>query len=548
MSFIVGVLFAVVLLPLTTIAEVSKETPVRDAKADQFLGNALRVGVYLYVYSWDQWKDASATDLHDAVHQIADMGFTSIYFGGVSDKNPERWEALLDICLQRKLTVVAQLDFAYLQLDSNIDSLARRAIPFIQKYKDHPAVLAFAIKEEPANLEWVPKLQAYYSAILKEVPDAPLHLLEAVLPVMKAQMQPYPQYTGTDRYAFWWEFSRSNNRATPRSALAWYRTQADAFYQVAASRGQNFEMVFTDWIMQITYPDAERLRSTIYPKDISEADRQAAFERYQKFASEGKQGLSVSENGIEVWKYYRPPTNCMSAMAWLSIMEGADSLSVYTWSKPRTEIRWRKNKGSGYIDSGLLGWEKQGTASLAEYAAFARELRPFGRLIRSIKKEFTPLVREPLGHEVVEVEAPINPLLEIEGKDVSWRSFQVPGFDGKIAIVVNTGVGSWSDGRSPTVLADNDPFRINDRGELEDYVPYTIPRRFPTKLLREKSQCVDLMTGSPVAVKEDGTLTLSILPGRGRILYISPDAEKEYPALAERFSCHPFGGVRSSGE
>ncbi len=534
-------LLAAALLPLTASATLPAEPPLRDAKADRFLGNALRVGVYLYVYSWDQWKDATATDLHDAVNQIADMGFTYIYFGGVSNKQPERWEALLDLCEKRKLAVIAQLDFAYLQLDSNIESLARSAIPFIRKYKDHPAMLAFSIKEEPGNLEWVPKLQAYYSAILKEVPDAPLHLLEASLPVMKAQLPPYPQYTGTDRYALWWEFSPSNNRATPRSALAWYRSQADAFYQQAAARGQNFEMVFTDWIEQITFPDMGRLRNTIYPKDLSDAERDAVLTRYQRLAREGKQGLSLTEDGegVRVWKYYRPPANCMSAMAWLGIMEGADSLSVYTWSKPRTEVRWHKRKGTGAIHSGLLGWEKSGTPSLAEYAAFARELRPFGRLLRSIQKETTPLVREPLGHEVAETEPLPNPLLEIKEGDVSWRSFRVPGFAGRVAIVVNTQVGSWSDGRSPTVIKDDDPLYINDRGELTGYIAYTVPRRFPARILRDQAQCIDLLTGKPVPVGDDGEVLLSILPGKGRILYISPDAEKEYPAFVKRFACTP---------
>ncbi len=534
-------LLAAALLPFTASATLPAEPQPRDAKADRFLGNALRVGVYVYVYSWDQWKDATATDLHDAVNQIADMGFTSIYFGGVSDKNPERWEALLEVCAERKLAVVAQLDFAYLQLDSDVEALARKAIPFIRKYKDHPAVLAFSIKEEPGNLEWVPKLKAYYSAILKEVPDAPLHLLEASLPVMKAQLPPYPQYTGTDRYAFWWEFSPANNRATPRSALAWYRSQADAFYQQAAARGQNFELVFTDWIQQITFPDSERLRKTIYPKDLPDAQRDAALARFQKLAREGKQGLSLAEDGksLRVWKYYRPPANCMSAMAWLGIMEGADSLSVYTWAKPRTEIRWHKSRGTGAIQSGLLGWEESGTPSLAEYAAFARELRPFGRLLRSIAKETTALVREPLGHEVAETAPLADPLLEVKEKDVSWRSFRVPGFAGKVAIVVNTEVGSWAEGRSPTVLGDKDAFRINDRGELTDYLPYTVPRRFPARILREKPQCMDLLTGKPVPVGDNGEVLLSILPGKGRILYISPDAEKEYPAFVKRFACHP---------
>src|SRR5690606_30386725 len=117
-------------------------------------------------------------------------------------------------------------------------------------------------------------------------------------------------------------------------------------------------------------------------------------------------------------------------------------------------------------------------------------------------KETTPIINQPLGHEDVKTAEPKAPPIRLEESNAVWRSFTLPGYDGRVVIVVNTEVGSWSDGRSPDHLQEKDPFRIDDEGNLLDYRAYYLPRKLGFHLAGAiggepaEEECVDLSSGA----------------------------------------------------
>ncbi len=509
----------------------ASSAPLKDAKADAWLDGEFRCGFYLYLWSWDQTKDPAAKDVEEQIERMAAMGFNYVYVAGAAES--PIWHRVLEVCTRLRMAVVAQLGGgAYLTPDSNIDKQVGIAARFINAYKNHPAVLYFLIKEEPSP-SFMPRVEEYYSKLLTEVPDAPLYLLHNGLKASEIQKPPYPVAVGTDRYPFWFEFGVNNNRATPSSALRWYHTQIDAFYQHAKERGQAFEVVLTDWVQQI-YRDQSRILKSLYPQSADDEVKEKTLSRLERLAEAGNHGISQGPDGkIHIWKYYRPPANCLAAMGWLAVMEGAHAVSNYTWSRPniKEEIRF----------CGTFGWDEQGLPSTTEYAAFLNEVRPFGRLVRAMTKETTPVLNEPQGHEDVQTAAPKAPPIRLKEPDAIWRSFTIPGYDGRVVIVVNTQVGSWSDGRSPDRLEEKDPFRIDDEGNLLDYRAYHLPRKLSFHLAGDvggesDEECIDLGSGASVELDANGSGALWISPGRGKIVFIGKKGSGEAARLRAEFN------------
>ena len=528
-------------------------------KMEQFLDNRLPIGFYIYVSNWKQYTGPKAHDLDDAIDEMARRGFTYLYAGGGIDDNP-LWIHLLDLCEKRKIAVVPQLDFAYLGFVDpktvNVNDLVARVVPFIKKYKDHPAVMAFSVCEEP-QARIMPVLKKYYEGILREVPDAPLHLLFNYLPQFVAMETPYPEVMGADRYAFWWEMS--GQRATPWYALNWYHTQLDNYYQLATERGADFQSVFTASTLE-TFTTHDGLKVSFYPNTmamspearakfltdpsgaLSAEDRTRLYDNVLEYATKKNQGWEQGPEGnLRFWKYYRPPTNCVRAMSWLSVMEGARSVVVWAWQPPYENMKdfaHRANGKSGpeYINS-IMGWDGKGTPQLDEFAEFAGQIQRYAKLIRVMTKECTPMDKKnlPLGHELAANTEGAKSVYDVKGDDVTWQSFKVPGYSGKVVVVVNTGVGSWCEGRSPQYLSSKDLYRIDDLGNAVDYTPFKAARALTCRVLLKDMDCFDLETGKPVPMNDGQTLSVTIVPGGGKLLFLAPKVSDEWTRLKKQF-------------
>lgn len=525
--------------PMTT----TPTTARKETKAERFLDGRLPIGFYVYLYQWHQASDPAAHDLEDAIEDIARRGFTYLYVGGATATETPAWTKLLALCEQHRIAVIPQLDFAYLaSATADVPALVAKAVPFITKYKDHPAVIAFSVAEEPAATT-MPLLQRYYEGILRAVPDAPLHLLHTGLPQAVGMTPPYPGIMGTDRYGFWWEMS--GHRATPWYALNWYHTQLALFYQETARRGADFQAVFTAHTLEmLATPD--QIKTGYYGEgstgEHAAEARDGFLRRVQDLVAQRNLGWEQGPNGtLRFWKYYRPPLNCVRAMAWLGIMEGARSVSVWSWQQPTED-----SKGFAYREHGkvgeeygnsILGWDGTGTPQLEEYTEFAQQIQRYARLVRSMVKDIAPREGKalPLGHELASDTEGAKALLKVADDDAAWQSFSVPGYAGKVVVLVNTRVGSWCEGRTPRFLAPNDVFRIDDLGNAVDYVPATGPRDLACQVLMHNMECLDLATGKPVAMAGDGSLTLSIAPGAGRFVFLAPKGSGEGTRLAQAY-------------
>lgn len=502
-----------------------------QSRIDRLLDGQMPIGFYIYLYDWKQARDTSQHDLDDALEDMARRGFNYLYVGGVGPKDAT-WERVLEFCGKHKIAVVPQLDFAYLSSPTqNADPLVARAVPFIRKYKDHPALLAFSVNEEP-SAALMPVLKRYFEGILREVPDAPLHLLHNQLGPLKESQPPFPGIIGTDRYPFWWEFGSGGHRATPSYALNWYRSQMSAYYDLATARKAEFQAVFTASTLE-THMSAQRMRQAFYPASIPDRERDQYLHNAQNLAKNKNQGWDQSAEGrLWFWKYYRPPTNCTLAMAWLAVLEGARSQAIWAWSPPRQDMKDFAHRVNGQEDKeytcGITGWDGKGTPQLEEYTRFAREIRPCGRLIRSMIKKYTTEDKNALTPAIA-------PPVAIGEPDVRWRCFGVEGFKGQVLLIVNTRVGQWCDGRNPQILLTKDVFRMDDFGNLIDYKAFDAPRDVKVQIRLEGVECMDMSSGSIVPLGDAQSTSLSILPGAGRFIFLSPKNSGEWARLKKLF-------------
>ncbi len=509
-------------------------------KVERFLEGQIPVGVYIYMYAWKQNSDPAAHDLDDAIAEMAKDGLNYLYVGGVSDT--PAWSRLLELCEKYRIAVVPQLDFSYLSKRnmSEVDALVARAVPFIKKYKDHPAVMAFSVCEEP-YLSMMPIVKQYYEGIRREVPDASLHLLHNNLKAALATQPPYPQIMGSDRYGFWWEMS--GHRATPAYALEWFHTQLSLYHQFAAQRGVDFQSVFTTAVSAYVI-SPEKLKKSFYGLGADTPDGREKFYRMVKgLADKENQGWTKAQDeDLRYWYYYRPPVNSVRAMSWLSIMEGARSTAIWAWIPPGVLSKTKTYEELAYTKPGksywnyLSGKKGLGSAQYAEYVEFAGEVQRYAGLIRVMTKEGVPFPSQfPLGHELVPDTNGAKVILNIEGDDVAWQAFSVPGYSGKVVVMVNTAVGSWCDGRSPKYLSPRDTFRIDDKGELVDYVPFTKPRELLCEILLDNMACFDLQTGKAVKLNRDQTMTLPVTPGGGRLIFLAPKGSDQWGKFKNEF-------------
>ncbi len=490
-----------------------KRDPLNE-RIDRFQPGKFPVGFYIYKYD----------GIDEKISRMAELGFTSIHL--IQTGNRDVWEATFDQCRELGISVLAQLDGVYLRLESDVEALVPQAVSIIQRYKDRPEIIAFSIKEEP-NAAYLPKISEYYQGIYAAIPDAPIYLLHNYLRVMEAGLPPYPAMLGTDRYGFWWEYGTTGNRATPASAMRWYHTQMNGYYQNSLRQNGEFFAVFSP-IASYSKVTKDQVRKSFYPKEIPEDERTRLAEMVDRFAEEGNQGWWADETEKDTywhWKYYAAPKNTIRATAWLSVMEGAKSVYCYHWLSNREEVYGSRSSGELQMNEGQI----------QEYSVFAREIQRYGSLVRAMMKEFVPYAGSPLGHEEIETAALPEAVIDFSQDEVAFRTFRIDGYEGRVVVAVNQHVGEWSEG-SPYRLKPDHRFRINKRGELIDYTPATGSRELNFAVKKSKMACLDLKTGKPVKLEEGGKGVISAEPGEGRMLFFYSEGSEEGERLLKEFA------------
>ncbi len=536
---------------LTHCGAQAKEFALKDVRTQKILGNQFRCGAYYYD---TRSRSTPLEEVEREVNRMADMGFNYVYAAvSVSDDSAAPYpqlDKLLEVCSKRGMAVRIQAGGrAYLRSSLvnrtewkkgwNAKRLADIAVPFIKRYMEHPNVIDFLVMEEPGPQE-LPALKEYYQEIFKQLPDAPLMILYNRLEVSQEDKENlYPQATGSDIYPFRLVGSANNSSIrTPGAALEYYSSRMNAFQQLAQHRGQAFEAVFSSYAVRRMGMLQEELHKSYYgAKD--EAERQAAFERDMRLAKAGNRGYSLAADGkVQQWFRYWAPPRYVTALSWISLAQGADSMAVYAWSGKSERAT---TKGRSHIVQ-MLGGDRTSTRGLDEFAAFARMIRPYGKLMRTAKRDVVAFISPRDGDDIVETSAPTNQMIKNLPNDIVCNSFSLPGYEGKLIILVNTLVGTWSDGKSPLALKEEHAFRIDEQGELIDYVPLKDARIVNGKLALAESEAVDLMTGQKLPVDAQSNLKLEMEPGSGMLLFLAPAQSGETQKLIHEYGLSPKTG------
>lgn len=484
---------------------------------DRGRGEKFLAGFYIYPYYVQQVAKRQgqnyAAFLDAWMRKLTAKGF-SLFYVTASSSNFDDWIRLSE---KYNFKMIIQLDFAYLTTP-NLDDVrikAPAAIRFIKTYKDHPNVLAFNVKEEPSK-DLMQTLDEYYRKIRAEVPEVPLHILHNNRDSLRYSFETPITVAATDRYAFWgWDASASGYCATPSSALDWFRKDMEVYAQYALDRGALFQAVFTT-VANIHVTTDDMIRTGAYGN----------YSRILQLALDENQGWSrLAWKRFKYVKYYRPPANNTRAMVWLSVLNGAQS--VLHWSGSPTDpiqeailtkelYKSQPANLSGEppgtaadlarddFDIQMFGPGNTGTPMLEEYAAAVADLQNYGWFINRMK---------PSADQTKAM---------VSNENAHARLFDLPGYSGKILVIVNTDVGRWGTNSVRSLVERNDVFRIDPMGNVVGYTPQRTPR---TLTVRSSLPGKLLNAGTGRLLGPAGEGEVNIAPGGGAFVYLGDETE-----------------------
>jgi hypothetical protein len=430
------------------------------------------------------------------------------------------------------IKIIPQLDLYYfLGNESNEQLLnkARSAADFINKYKDRPEIIAWSVKEEVSHKD-VNLLANYYSMILKFSPDTKFVKIDNNIGAATDAPMPNPAITGTDRYAFWWEWSGGGYSATPAFSLEWLRGQAKIYSKEAAKRNADFMWVITQggWTMpgfanrycrkEIFNEYSKKLPEKLRNKGINSIE---LAEKCLALAETEQRGWAKfnTAKGVRynVWKYYRLPENCLKATGWTGILEGARLF--FCWSYVTDDKKKLTFESASYSDIQeiglftLAGHRNCENPQLKEFGEFGKNIRRYEKIITKMSKlDNTPITTEK--------------------NDLFFNAaFKIPNQKGTVIVIHNANVGTWSGGTSKRWLSPKDDFRIDRKGNLIGYHPFTKPRKcnftVNQEILSSGKKLYNIGTGKMIT-GSGNQFTVNIMPGSGEFIFIGfpQDAKK----------------------
>ena len=394
--------------------------PQADGAGEQFLG-----GMYVYTGLLPNLAQEQGipyeTYLDTYFKNLTDKGFNLFY---ISAGN---FDPLIALSEKYKFKIIFQIDGCYLYNPTLEEARAKAAcaIPIINKYKDHPNVLAFSVREEP-SIGLMDALMEYYRTVRASVPDAPFHLLLNWSDTVKYKFDQsvMPIVMGTDRYTFWgWEWSGGGYASTPAFALKTYNHEMDFFRAPSDASGSLYQAVFTTsfWLETIREADVLAKHPNEYP-------------RVKELVALGNQGWKDLGGGRWMYvRYYNPPPNATKAMIWLSVLGGANIIMEWT-AIPTTQATRDMYEKKQYLQQDIPntvggvhnpGLDNKGTYELTEYSDTFRKLQDYGWIINRMRV------------------SPSQNIVTTSNPKVLAKPFDVPGFRGKVIVLVNTDIGTW---------------------------------------------------------------------------------------------------------
>ena len=479
-----------------------------------------KMGVYIYDYAFDRIAKSNGEDLKAFVDRhfkkLNEHGVNAIHLT-VSDKTGKKFDEIWRPLLKKYgIKAYLQLDFAYFipgknWTDKYESRQAEKAGKFIAKYKSCPEIMAFSIREEVAHKD-VNGMARYYQKIMEHAQDMKIVTVHSNLGAAKDNPVPDASVYGTDRYGFWWEYSAGGYMASPDFALNWTRNEASRYYPEAAKRGADFLFVVT----------ANGFLSGTF--DLDKAwGKNSAIKRIKKYVESNRFGWSKTNvEGTDLfwsWKYYRLPENCLRALIWTGILEGARSVLFWSYT-PVTNAEMKrtpeqaiyhalkarpKNTRGNAVWTTLAGRDGVENRELKEFAATAKELSPYKKLIPMMSK---------IEDSVVDTN---------KKKKYFNRSFTFRGMKGHGIVIHNANVGTWG-ANSRYFFKEDDDIKVDAQGNIASYKPFTTPAKVEFTLKDPKDSVFDFKTGKKIPTV-NGKGTVDVAPGGGVILFVGSAQE-----------------------
>ena len=491
------------------------------------------IGTYLYTDRFAAAAKEQNRDLFDVFDEhfkkLADMGVNCIH---VTIPDGATFDRYVQLAKKHNVKLLPELDFVYFRANWTDDEMAahaNKAVEFLKTWHATPEVIAWSVKEEPYTEE-IEKLDRYFRLIIKGVPEVKFFLVTSGGGWLTANAADLPfALVGGDYYYFSWEQGTADKCFTraPRFALSESRSTTELYRRAAAKFPVHRIHVFG--VAPCTIP--ERAQGFATGSTLPEswtADQKAEYiKKVTALAEKRQDGWAVyndvpGKTGPQytMWTLYMPPANCIKALIWGSIAEGAKVTMAFSYSpysksynpdSPLDAIINYSHRTERF-SMDLGGRPDVANVHLEEYAQAVKKVRSFDGILPYLTiQEQSPLVGEP-------------------GFDIIARAFKMDGFEGQVLIVHNANVGTilCPDCKAAEKKSCEHVF-IDDLGDLKYYTAQTTANTATLKLGAEwtTKAIYDVSTGRQLK-KSTGGFVVDIGPGDAAILYVgnAADAKK----------------------
>ena len=441
--------------------------------------------------------------------QLNESGFNLVYVrGGLRKKRRYPWQHVEEDFIKSlknaekynlKLIVQAETDRGYLSESSSKkkieDKIAPMALAFLEKYGSNNTILGYCCKEEPKQ-KTLDNLAFYHKIIKKRFPEIKLFVVYNRVESALTQPKPYPEMMGPVAYPFFYTEWRNLRIQPPRFSLKWFQMNCnDAWLASSYSRKSKLVVVFTGQpVYECRIP---MKRFNTFTKDKRK--------RIKSYLRNGKMGWKISPDKTILIRpsWYRAPTNTISAMAWIAVMEGAKIL--LHWSLPDAlmappDKMFKKNVY-------LRLTKKQ----FNEYAEACAVFKRFQYVIMNMRKERIHFLHSK------------NPFL-------MHRTHFLKKKQGKILVLVNSDVGSWLGNSKKMFRSQHETFSINRDVSIKEYSPEYKEKEFAFTILKKEDEFVwDLLNQKRLEaeiVKGENVFRIKLPPGKGTFLFVGTQKQK----------------------
>jgi len=483
------------------------------------------IGAYLYTDRFEaaaKEQNREVFDLFDEhFKRLADAGVNCIH---VTIVDPSLFDRYIALAKKHNIKILPELDFAYFRIhwsEEEVLANAKKATDFLKVWHAAPEVIAWSIKEEPYTEE-IPKLDRYYRLIIQEVPDVKFFLVTSGGGWLTANAADLPfALVGGDYYYFSWEQGTADKCFTraPRLALAESR-DTTALYRRAAAKFP-VDRIHVFGVAACTIPDRAQGFATgaTLPDSWTAEQKSAYMEKVKALAAKGQDGWAVyndvpGKQGPQytMWTLYMPPANCIRALMWGSIMEGAKVTMAFSYSpysksyNPASPLDAIINYShrTERFSMDLGGRPGVPDDHFNEFAATVKEVRCYDRILPNLTiQSSTPLKGEP-------------------GDDIFARVFKMDGFNGQVLIVHNANVGYilCPDCKAAGKKSCEHVF-IDDNGDLKHFNPQKKTNLATLTLsdMTPQTAIYDVATGKALP-RKGGSFVTEIEPGGAAVLYV----------------------------